>query len=70
MRSNSFKPFMTAEGLPLLGRVSMDYVILESTKDEVCIFNDALSAGKQLRTISYELMTQLHSDMEREIISL
>ena len=68
MRSNAFKPFVTAEGLPLLGRVSMDYIILESTKDEVCIFDDALSAGKQLKTISYELMTQLHGDIERIII--
>ncbi len=68
MRSNSFEPFVTAEGLPLLGRVSMDYVILESTKDEVCIFNDALSAGKQLGTISYEIITQLHGDIKRVII--
>ncbi len=68
MRSNSFEPFITAEGVPILGRVSMDYVILESTKDEVCIFNDALSAGKALGTISYELMTQLHTDIKRVVI--
>jgi len=52
----------------LLGRVSMDYVILESTKDEVCIFDNALRSGKQLKTISYELMTQLHGDLEKIII--
>ncbi len=68
MRSNSFEPFVTAEGLPILGRVSMDYIVLESTKDEVCIFDNALSAGKQLNTISYELMTQLHGDIERVVI--
>ena len=68
MRSNSFEPFVTAEGLPLLGRVSMDYIILESTKEEICIFDDALSAGKQLKTISYELMTQLHKDIKRVVI--
>ena len=65
MRSNSFKPFVTAEGLPLLGRVSMDYIILESTKEEICIFDNALSAGKQLETISYEVTTQLHEKIER-----
>ncbi len=65
MRSNNFEPFVTSEVLPLLGRVSMDYVILESTKDEVCIFDNALSAGKQLKTISYELTTQLHEQLER-----
>ena len=68
MRSNTFEPFITAEGLPLLGRVSMDYIILESTKDEVCIFNNALNAGKQLKTISYELMTLLNTDIKRVII--
>jgi len=68
MRSNGFEPFMTAENLPLLGRVSMDYVILESTKDEVCIFDNALSAGKQLGTISYEVMTQLSVGVERIVV--
>jgi len=65
MRSNSFEPFVTAEGLPILGRVSMDYVILESSKEEICIFDNALSAGKQLKTISYEVTTQLHEKLER-----
>lgn len=69
MRSNSFKPFVTAEGLPILGRVSMDYIILESTKDEVCIFDNALSAGKQLNTISYEVVTQLNKDIKKIVIT-
>jgi alanine racemase len=68
MRSSTLKPFVTAEGLPILGRVSMDYISLESDKDELCIFDDALSAGKQLNTISYEIITQLHSDVERVVI--
>jgi alanine racemase len=68
MRSSKLEPFVTAEGLPILGRVSMDYISLESDKDEVCIFDDALSAGKQLNTISYEIITQLHSDVERVVI--
>ncbi len=67
MRSNSFEPFITAEGLPILGRVSMDYIVLESTKDEVCIFDNALIAGKQLKTISYEITTQLNEKIERII---
>ncbi len=68
MRSSSLEAFVTAENLPILGRVSMDYVSLESTKEAVCIFDNALSAGKQLSTISYELMTQLHSDIERIVV--
>jgi alanine racemase len=68
MRSNGLAPFVTAEGLPILGRVSMDYIILESTKEEVCVFDNALKAGKQLQTISYEPMTQLHGTLERIVI--
>jgi len=67
MRSNSFEPFITAEELPILGRVSMDYIVLESTKEEVCIFNNAFSAGKQFKTISYEITTQLHEQLKRII---
>ena len=68
MRSNSFEPFITAEGLPILGRVSMDYIIIESTKEEISIFENAQKVGEQLKTISYEVITQLHSDIERVII--
>lgn len=67
MRSSSLEAFVTAENLPILGRVSMDYVSVESTKEEICIFDNALSAGKQLSTISYEIMTQLHRDIERVV---
>ena len=63
MRSSTLKPFITAQGLSLLGRISMDYISLESTKDEICIFDNAREAGKQLHTISYEIMTQLHCDI-------
>lgn len=69
MRSNSMKPFVTAEGLPILGRVSMDYILLESEKEEVCIVNNALKAGKQLQTISYEIITQLNPNIEKIINS-
>ncbi len=65
MRSNHVNTFITAEGLPILGRVSMDYIILESTQDEICIFDNALEAGQQLGTISYEVMTLLSGDIMR-----
>ncbi len=68
IRSNSFKPFITAEGLPILGRVSMDYISLESSSKEVCIFNNAQNASKQLGTISYEILTQLSTNLKRVII--
>jgi alanine racemase len=68
MRSSTMKPFITAEGLPILGRVSMDYISLESSKDKVCIVDDALFAGRQIGTISYEIITQLSTDIDRVVI--
>ena len=67
-RGNSFAPFVTAEGVPILGRVSMDFISLESDKDEVVIFDDAQKAAKQLGTISYEVMTALSKDIERVVV--
>ncbi len=67
-RGDSDHPYITAEGLPILGRVSMDFIALETDKDEVCIMNDAQQAAKQFDTISYEMTTALSSDIERIII--
>ncbi|MEA1880029.1 MAG: alanine racemase [Campylobacterota bacterium] len=60
--------FKTAEGLPILGRVSMDFISLESTKDEVCIVSNAQDAAKQLGTISYEVMTTLNPNIQRDVV--
>jgi alanine racemase len=68
MRSNAFEPFVTAENLPLLGRVSMDYVSVEGDKETICIFDNALKTGKQLKTISYEITTQLHPSIKRSVV--
>ena len=70
MRSTGFNPFITAEGLPILGRISMDYIVLESSRDEVCIFENALDAGRQVGTISYEMITLLNRDIRREVYSV
>jgi len=67
MRSSTMKPFVTADKLPILGRVSMDYISLESSKNEICIVDNALLAGKQIGTISYEVITQLSINIERKI---
>ncbi len=64
-RGSSQNPFVTAEGLPILGRVSMDFITLESIKDEVCIFENAKEAAKHFGTISYEITTALKSEIER-----
>ena len=36
-RANSKDPYVTAEDIPVLGRVSMDFITLESNQEEVCI---------------------------------
>ena len=64
-RGNARKAFITAENLPILGRVSMDFISLEGDKEEICVLNDAQDAAKQLETISYEITTALHGDIEK-----
>jgi len=67
-RGDSDHPYMTAEGLPILGRVSMDFIALESDKEVVCMMNDAQAAAKHFNTISYEMTTALSPTIERSII--
>jgi len=67
-RGDSSHPFITAEGLPILGRVSMDFITLESDKEEVCLMDDAQKAAKQYGTISYEITTALSVTIAKEVI--
>ena len=67
-RGDAQKPYITGEGLPVLGRVSMDFISLASEKEEVCVMNDAQVAAKQLGTISYEITTALSSDIPKKVI--
>jgi alanine racemase len=67
-RGDTYNPYLTSEGLSILGRVSMDFIALESDKDEVCIMNDAQKAAKHFGTISYEMTTALSPDIERTVI--
>ena len=67
-RGDSNNPYVTSEGLPVLGRVSMDFISLESEKEEVCVMNDAQVAAKQLGTISYEITTALSDELPKEVI--
>ncbi|UPT77297.1 alanine racemase [Sulfurovum sp. XGS-02] len=67
-RGESRQPYVTSEGLPVLGRVSMDSISLESEKDEVCVMSDAQTAAKQFGTISYEITTALSATLPKEVI--
>jgi alanine racemase len=68
IRGDHTHPYMTTEGLPMLGRVSMDFISLESDKEELCIMADAQVAAKQFDTISYEMTTMLSRDIERSVV--
>jgi alanine racemase len=67
-RGDSNQPYITSEGLSILGRVSMDFITLSTDKDEVCIMSDAQKVAKQFGTISYEVTTALSSDIPKEVI--
>ncbi|HHD78717.1 MAG TPA: alanine racemase, partial [Epsilonproteobacteria bacterium] len=67
-RGDVQKPYVTAENLPILGRVSMDFISLESDKNEICVMHDAQEAAQQLGTISYEVTTALSPAISRDII--
>jgi len=67
-RGAAFAPYVTAEGKPLLGRVSMDFVSLEGDQETVCIMNNAQTAARQLGTISYEMTTMLSPTIPREVV--
>jgi len=67
-RGDSLSPLVVDENLPILGRVSMDYISLETSKDRVCIFKDAKRVAKRFNTISYEVLTRLSSSIKRVVI--
>ena len=68
IRGDHTHPYITAEGLPILGRVSMDFISLESDREEVCIMIDAKRAAKHFGTISYEMTTMLSESIERVVV--
>jgi alanine racemase len=67
-RGNSKEPYTTADGLTILGRVSMDFISLESQRDEVLVMDNAQKASKHFGTISYEIVTALSKDIKRVVL--
>ncbi|SFV54493.1 Alanine racemase [hydrothermal vent metagenome] len=67
-RGDSSRPYITPDGLSILGRVSMDMITLQSERDDLCIVSDAKDAAKQLDTISYEITTSLSPSIERIVV--
>ncbi|NPA28092.1 MAG: alanine racemase, partial [Epsilonproteobacteria bacterium] len=67
-RGDAKNPLIIEEKLPILGRVSMDFITLESQKEEVCIFKDAKKVAAHFNTISYEILTSLNPTIKRVVI--
>jgi len=68
MRSTTLPPYTTPDGLDILGRVSMDFISLQSDKDKLCIMSNAQTSAQQLGTISYEMTTMLSSHLSRIVV--
>ena len=66
-RGDAERPYRTAEGLPILGRVSMDFLSLEGDREQVCIMEDARRAAEHFTTIPYEMTTALMPTIPRMI---
>ncbi|SMC09020.1 alanine racemase [Nitratiruptor tergarcus] len=49
----------------ILGRVSMDNIIVEGKQDKICIFDDAKRVAKEIGTISYEVLVKLSPNLAR-----
>lgn len=58
----------SAEGWRILSRSSMDCVSIESTQEEVCIFNDVRPLAQAFRTIPYEILAHLHAYIPKVVI--
>ena len=67
-RANYTDSYITPEGYTFLGRVSMDFVSVDSDDDTICIFDNAQTVAKQHKTITYEIFTTLSSNILRIII--
>ena len=60
--------FLTKDGCKLLGRVSMDNITIDSTKEQICLFDDVSRLSVIHNTINYEILTQLSQDLQREVV--
>ena len=67
-RLNEDDNYTTPKGYKVLGRVSMDNLTLNSTDNEVCIFDDVRNLAKIHKTISYEITCNLKDSIKKEII--
>jgi alanine racemase len=64
-RGDSKRAYLLPSGERVIGRVSMDFVTINSTKDRLCIMDNAKRASSYFDTISYEMTTKLSPYLKR-----
>ena len=67
LRSCSGK-VQTPEGVPQIGRISMDNATFVSDEESLCIFSDARDFSNAAGTISYEILTSLKPSLKRFVV--
>ncbi|HZF70228.1 alanine racemase, partial [Sulfuricurvum sp.] len=60
--------YVTPQGVPLRGRISMDSASFASDTDELVIFDNANDYARAVGTIGYEILACLDKDLKREWI--
>ncbi|MDR3162267.1 MAG: alanine racemase [Helicobacteraceae bacterium] len=68
LRLNGGEGYEIPGGGKLLGRVSMDNVIVRSDQERICIMDDAKKFAGLRGTISYEVLARLNGDIPRVVI--
>jgi alanine racemase len=68
LRLNEKNLYTTPKGYRVLGKVSMDNLSLDTTDEEVCIFDNVSNLAKIHDTISYEITTTLNPNIPKTII--
>ncbi|NWF66119.1 MAG: alanine racemase [Campylobacterales bacterium] len=64
-RANERKKIFTKDGREILGKVSMDNILVEGDSSEICIFNDVSAIAKEFDTISYDICVKLSKNIKR-----
>ena len=58
----------TKDGFTIFDVTSMDCISVESTLDEICIFNDVTTWANAFSTIPYEILSHLHANIPKKIV--
>jgi alanine racemase len=67
-RNDIDKDILLTDNYKVLGRISMDSIVINSTKENICIFNNALTISKQFNTIVYDVLVKLNRELKRILV--